>query len=132
MGADQCLVGAIQKLAHRIHLRLGHPRLVHARSVAQVPLWGYLPIQIEAMLAQGFIGEAAADGTLGHHDDGLLHALVVELVQRDEHQRAGLARCRRRLDQQILLTALGIGALLHGAHPQRVGLAGCTGVRRSD
>jgi hypothetical protein len=63
---------------------------------------------------------------------GAVTNLVVELVQRDEHQRARFARGRRRLDQQILLTTLGISALLHGAHAQLVGFAGRAGARRGD
>ena len=47
---------------------------------------------------------------------------LCELVERDEHERAALARGRRRLDQQILLAALLIGALLHRPHAKRVGL----------
>jgi hypothetical protein len=45
---------------------------------------------------------------------------------------ARLARSRRRLDQQKSFAAFGPGAFLHGAHPQRVGLAGGTGTRRGD
>ena len=37
-----------------------------------------------------------------------------------------------RLDQQILLTALGIGALLHLAHTQRIGFARCARVCGGD
>ena len=66
--------------------------------------------------------EARADGSFRHHDDRLLEALIRQLVQRHEHQRPALARGRGRFDQQILLAALLPGALLHGAHAQRVGL----------
>lgn len=37
--------------------------------------------------------------------------LIVELVERDEHERAALARGGRRFNQEILLAALFIGAL---------------------
>src|SRR5690606_29455591 len=37
-------------------------------------------------------------------------------------QRTTLARCRWRLDQQILLAALFKGALLHGPHPEGIRL----------
>jgi hypothetical protein len=51
------------------------------------------------VLGQGLIGETAADRSFRHDDDGLLNALVVQLVHRNEHQRPALARCRRRLDE---------------------------------
>ena len=130
--ADQYLVGACQKFAHRIHFGFRHARLVHTGGVAQVPLWRHLPIPIEAVLAQRLVGKAATDGTFRHYDDGLPQPLVVQLVQRNKHQRAGFARCRWRFDQQVLLATLGVGFHLHGAHAQFVGLARCAGARRSD
>ncbi len=59
---------------------------------------------------------------LRHDDDRLLEPLIVELVEGDEHERAALARGRRRLDEQVLLAALLVGALLHRPHAKRVGL----------
>ena len=107
-------------------------RLIDAGGIAQIPLRGHLPVPVEAMLAQWLIGEATANGALGHYDDGLLQTLVIQLVQRDKHQGAGLARCGWRFDQQVLFAALGIGTFLHGAHAQLVGLAGCSSMRCSD
>ena len=127
MGADQGLVAAGQKLPHRINFGLGRSRLIASRRIAQVPLRCDVPVPIEAKLAQCLVCKAAADGPLRHHHDGLLQALVVQLVQCDEHQRPGLARGGRRLDQQVLLTALGIGPFLHSAHAQLVGFARCAG-----
>ena len=49
-------------------------------------------------------------------------ALVLQLVERDKHQGATLAGRRWRLDQEVLFTALFIGALLHRAHAKLVGL----------
>ena len=46
----------------------------------------------------------------------------MELVEGDEHERPALARSGRRLDQQILLAALLVGALLHRPHAKRIGL----------
>ena len=132
VGADQHLVVARQELPDRLDLGLGDARLVDAWRVAQVPLRRDRPVPVEAVLGQGFIGEAAADRSLRHHDDGLLQALVVQLVQRNEHQRPALARCRRRLDEQVLLAALGVGTLLHRAHAQLVGLGRSAGACRGD
>lgn len=75
--------------------------------------------------------EAGADEFFRHNDDCLFDALIGQLVERDEHQRAALARGRRRLDQQILLTAFFEGALLHRPHAEFVGLgrAAVAGVR---
>ena len=121
--AHQHLVSTAQKLAHRLNLGLRHARLVNARRVAQVPLRCHLPVPLKALQAQRLVGKAAANRTLGHHHNGLLQTLLVQLVERNKHQRPRLARRRRRLDQQVLLTAHGVSALLHGAHAQRVGPA---------
>ena len=66
--------------------------------------------------------EARADGFLRHDDDRLLEPLIVELVERDEHERAALARGGRRFDEKVLLAPLFIGAFLHRPHAKRVGL----------
>ena len=118
MGADQHLVVAFQENPERIDLAA----VVVARCVAQVPFWLDVPVGPEAMLAERFVMEAGADGLFRHDDDGLLDALILQLVERDEHQRAALARGGRGLDQKILLAALFEGALLHRPHAELVGL----------
>jgi hypothetical protein len=112
--------------------RLDLAAVVVARRVAQVPLAARPPVGPEAVLGQRLIVEAGADGLFRHDDDGLLQALVVQLVERDKHQRAALARGRRRLDEQVLLAALLIGALLHRPHAQGIGLGRCAVARIGD
>ena len=119
VGTDQDPVVAVEKRFDRIDLAA-----VGARCVTEIPLRDNDPVGPESELAQRCVGEARADGPLGHHDDGLLEALIVQLVQRDEHQRSALARCRRRLDQEILLTSLLPGPLLHRTHAEFVGPRG--------
>src|SRR5215469_3708614 len=63
-----------------------------------------------------------ADGLLGHDDDGLLQALILQLVERDKHERTALAGRGRGLNEQVLLAPLLIGALLRGPHTKRVRL----------
>ena len=120
VGADQRLVVAFKKRLHRVHL----PAVVRSRRIAEVPFRLHLPIGEEAELAERLVVKARADRALRHHDDRLLESLVFQLVQRDEHQRPALARGRRRLDEQILLAALLIGALLHRPHAHRVRAGG--------
>ncbi len=91
-----------------------------------------MPVGPEAVTRERFVVEARANGLLGHDDDRLLQALVRQLVERHEHQRAALARGRRRLDQQVLLAALLIGALLHRAHAEGIRLGRCAGARVVD
>ena len=90
VSADHDPVVAVEKRPDRVDLAA-----IGARRVAEIPLRGNDPVGPESELAQRRVGEARADGPLGHHDDGLLEALIVQLVQRDEHQRPALARCRR-------------------------------------
>lgn len=132
MGTHQHRVCAGQKLANRFDLRLRYSRLIDAGCVAEIPLRPDGPVGPEAVRGQRLVCEAAADRALRDEDNGLLQPLVVQLVERDEHQRAGLARGRRRFDKQVLLAAAGIGALLHGPHAQRVGFARPTGASRGD
>ncbi len=80
------------------------------------------------MSAQRLVGKATADRTLRHDDDRLLDVLIVQLVERDEHQCARFSRRRRRFDQQILLAAVGKSALLHRPHAELVRLGGLTSV----
>src|SRR5262249_34229197 len=77
----------------------------------------------------GFVVEACANGFPRHHDNGFPDTLVVQLVERDEHQRAAFPRGRGRFNKEVLLTALFIGALLHHAHTHFVRFRGAT-VRR--
>src|SRR5690606_13561701 len=76
----------------------------------------------EAVFRQRFVVEAGPDGLFRHHDNRLLDALIFKLIQCHEHQRATLARCRRRFDQKILLAAFFKGAFLHRSHTQSIGL----------
>ncbi len=121
----QRLVFTLQELADSLHLALdGGAGLLTARHRAQVPARFHHPICPEAARSQRFVGKAAANGPLRHHDQRLLHAAARnparQLVQRHVHQRTALAAGRRRLDQQELLAAHLVHALLHGPHPQLV------------
>ncbi|KAG1382460.1 hypothetical protein G6F59_017854 [Rhizopus arrhizus] len=86
MGAPQHPIIAGQKLAPGLDLGLGALPVVFARCVAQIPLWPNHPIAPDPVLAQLFVGKAAPDRTFGPHDEGLLEPLVLQLVQRNEHQ----------------------------------------------
>ena len=121
VGADQHLVVAVEECAQRLNLAA----IVVARRVAKVPLGFDLPVGPEAVLRQQLVVEAGTDGLLGHDDDGLLNALILELVECHEHQRTALARRGRRLDEQVLLAAFLVGAFLHGPHSKRIGLSRC-------
>jgi len=67
--------------------------------------------------------QTSADRFFGDDDDRLLETLVFELVEGDEHECPTFTRGGGRLDQQVLLlAALLVGAFLHGAHPQLIGL----------
>ena len=127
VGADEHLVLALEERADRLHLAA-----ILARRVAQVPARRDAPVRPEAMAAERLVVEAGADALLRHDDDRLLAPLVGELVERDEHQRAALARRGRRLDEEVLLAALFVGLLLHGAHAERVGFRGAAGAGIGD
>ena len=118
MGADQHLVGAFKKRSDGLDLAA----VVIAGRVAEIPFRLHAPVRPKAELGQRLVVEARADGFLRHDDDRLLKPLVVQLVERDEHERAALARRGRRLDEQVLLAPLLVGALLHRPHAERVGL----------
>src|SRR5262245_35815674 len=117
MGADQNLVTTFEERTERIDLTA-----LRTRSVAKVPFRLNGPVGPKAELAQRLVGEARADGFLRHHDDRLLASLIVKLVERDEHERAAFPRRGWRLDQQVLLTPLFVGALLHRPHAKLVHL----------
>lgn len=91
MGADEHLVVAVEKRAERIDLAT----VVVAGCIAEVPLRLDMPVRPETELGQRLVVEAGTDGLLRHNDDGLLQALIFELVERDEHERTALARRRR-------------------------------------
>lgn len=113
------LVVTLQKFADRSHL----PRF-RDRGIAEVPTRLNAPIRPKAVLHKVGVAEARADGALRYHDDALLQPLVLDLVKSNEHQRAGLARRGRRLDEQVLFPALLVGAFLHGTHPELVRFLG--------
>src|SRR5690554_3015162 len=88
MGADQYLVSAFQKGAQGFDLAA----IVGAWCIAQIPLGLYMPVRPEAIVTEWLIIEAGADGFFWYNYDGLLQALVVQLVQGNKHQGTALAR----------------------------------------
>ena len=48
----------------------------------------------------------------------------MQFIQSNKHQGATFAGSGGRFDQQVLFAAFLVGAFLHGAHPQGVGLGG--------
>ena len=118
MGADQHLVAAVEEGTDRVDLAA----VIAPRRVAQVPLWRDCPVRPEAVFGERLVMETRSDRLFRHNNYGLLDALILQLVESDEHQRATLARRRRRFDQQILLAALLEGALLHRPHAELIGL----------
>ena len=119
VGADKHLVVTFKECAERLYLAA----VIVARGVAEVPLRLDMPVGPEAETGQRLIVEARPDGLLRDDDDGLFQALVRQLVERDEHQRAALARRGRRLDQKVLLTAFLVGPFLHRPHPRALAFA---------
>ena len=114
--ADQHLVAALKKRPDSLDLTA----VVGAGRVAEVPFRLHAPVGPKAEPRQRLIVEARADGLFRHDDDRLLEALILKFVERDKHERAALARRGRRLDEQVLFTALFVGALLHRPHTKRV------------
>ena len=123
MGADQHLVVALKEAADRIDLAA-----IGAGRIAKIPLRLHPPVGPKTELGQRLVMETRADAPFRHDDDGLFQPLIGQFVQRDEHERAALAGRRGRLNKQILLAALLIGALLHRAHPKGVGLGRTAGL----
>ena len=80
-----------------------------------------MPISPEAVIAERLVTKAGADRFFRHYNNGLFQPLVVQLIQRSKHKRAAFARCRRRLDQQVLLASPFVGTLLHGPHAKLIG-----------
>ena len=88
--ADEDPVAATQKRFQRLDLAAVRPG-----RAAKVPLRPDSPVSPEAEAAERHVREARPDRFLGHDDDRLAHALVRELVKRDEHERPALPRGRR-------------------------------------
>src|SRR3546814_869141 len=103
------------------------------RSTRTDTLFPYTTL-FRSELGQRLVGKAGTDAFFRHDDDGLANALVRQLIERDEHEGAALARRRGRLDKKILLAALLIGAFLHRSHAEGVGFIGVTvaGIRNRD
>jgi hypothetical protein len=91
MGAHQYLVVALQERADGLDLSA----VVRTRRIAQIPLRLDPPVGPEAILCERLVIKACADRLLRHHNDGLFEALIVQLVERDEHQRPAFAGGRR-------------------------------------
>ena len=94
MGANEHLVRALKKCTNGVDLS----PIVPAWSVAQIPFRLDTPIGPEAKLGQRLVVEARTNSLFRHHDDRLLEALMLELIERNEHQRSAFARGGRRLD----------------------------------
>src|SRR5579871_1419684 len=118
MSADEHLVRAVEKRSNRLHLAT----IVVAGRVTEVPSRLDAPVRPKSELAQWLVVKARANRLFRHDDDRLLDALVLQLVEGDEHQRAALPRGRRRFDKEILLATFFVRALLHWPHTQRVRL----------
>ena len=122
VGTDQRFVATRHKRLHRFHLTA-----IFSRRVAEVPAGLHRPVVVEAELRQRLVGEAGADRLFRHRDNCLFDTLLIELVEGDEHQRPALSGSWGRFEQQVLLAALVVGALLHGAHAEFVGFYGAAG-----
>jgi hypothetical protein len=72
--ADQDFVFAAKEIFQRLYLAA-----IAAGLVAEVSARLHLPVCPEARLAQRLIGKARADGLLWHHNERLLHPLVLSL-----------------------------------------------------
>ena len=91
-----------------------------------------MPVRPKAVLGQWLVVKACPDGLLRDDDDHLLQSLVCQLVERNEHEGAALARCGRRLDEEILLAPLLVGPFLHGPHSERIRFGRCAVAGVSD
>ena len=120
VGADEGAVAAVQEFLQGLDLAA----VLGAGGIAEVPARLDFPVGPETALGERLVVEARADGFFRDDDDGLLELLVVQLFEGDEHERSALARGRGRFDEQVLLAAPLVGALLHGPHAHRVFLGG--------
>src|SRR5271166_1118429 len=84
------------------------------------------------LMSAVFLKTVGAGRPFPHDNDRLLQALVVKLVEGDEHERPALAGGWRRLDEKVLLAPFLKGALLHGTHAERVRLRRTAGARIRD
>src|SRR5690606_36236360 len=75
VSTHQNLIVAVEEGAQRFDLAA----VVRTRRIAQVPFWLYLPVGPKAVLRQRFVVKARADRLFRHHDNGLLHPLVMQL-----------------------------------------------------
>ncbi len=123
MGANQHFVAALQECAEGIHLAT----VVASGRITEAPLGFNAPVRPESILRQRLIVETRTDRAFRHDDDDLLEALILELVERDKHERPALTGSGRRFNEKILLSAPFIGAFLHRSHPEGIGL-GCTAI----
>ena len=87
-------------------------------SIAKIILLRYPPVGEEAILHQVGVLERAADTLLWHSHHYLLDALILQLIQGDEHQGAALARRRWRLDKQKAMVAGFVSLGLHLSHTE--------------
>ena len=88
--ADECPVVATQKRLQGVDLAALGPG-----GAAEVPLRPDGPVRPEAETAERHVRETRADRLLGNDDDRLAETLVLELVERDEHECPALPRSRR-------------------------------------
>lgn len=85
--------------------------------------WGATtPVGPKPCLLSGSLAKLAPSSAPARRLDRLLHALVCQLVERDEHESAGHQRLAAAV-QQVLLAPLVIGAGLHRPLPSSFALA---------
>lgn len=112
MGTDQYSPIALHEIDEGLHLAGVTAR--RAKVVALI----YIPVSKKAVLAQFRALERGANGAFWNGNNRLLHPLVVQLVQRDKHQRTALSGGRRCFDQQVLAIAALVNPRLHLSHPK--------------
>ena len=112
VGANQSPVIAVQKCLQGIDFA--------ARAACfagtQVPTLFNVPVGKETMIGQYGTVKRCTDGAFRHGHNGLGDALIVQFIQRHEHECAGFARCGRCLDEQVLRCTRFPYARLHRPH----------------